>query len=88
MADATSGDVFPFSEAEVIFMKDLLYAALGLLSAAAAAFFMYSGVSQKVAEKTNTPFILFAIFGILTLVFGALFFSGRVNKQEEIHITE
>ena len=28
------------------------------------------------------------VFLIATLVFGALFFSGRVNKGEDIHITE
>lgn len=69
-------------------MKDLLYAGLGLLSAAVAAYFMWSYLSQKASEASSTPFILFAIFGVLALVFGALFLSGRVNKQEEIHITE
>jgi hypothetical protein len=28
------------------------------------------------------------LFGVLTLVFGGMFLSGRVNKSEEIHITE
>lgn len=28
------------------------------------------------------------VFLILTLVFGGLFLSGRMNKTEEIHITE
>lgn len=30
----------------------------------------------------------FIVFLIVTLVFGALFLSGRVNKGEDIHITE
>jgi len=30
----------------------------------------------------------FIIFLISTLVFGGLFLSGRVNKGEDIHITE
>ena len=30
----------------------------------------------------------FGMFLIVTLVFGALFLSGRVNKGEDIHITE
>ena len=30
----------------------------------------------------------FILFLILTLVFGGLFLSGRVNKGEDIHITE
>ena len=30
----------------------------------------------------------FVLFLIVTLVFGGLFLSGRVNKGEDIHITE
>ena len=30
----------------------------------------------------------FVLFLIATLVFGGLFLSGRVNKGEDIHITE
>jgi hypothetical protein len=30
----------------------------------------------------------FVVFLISTLVFGGLFLSGRVNKGEDIHITE
>ena len=30
----------------------------------------------------------FVVFLIATLVFGGLFLSGRVNKGEDIHITE
>ncbi len=28
------------------------------------------------------------IFGLLMVIFGAMFLSGRVNKTEDIHITE
>lgn len=28
------------------------------------------------------------VFAVLLIVFGAMFFSGRINKTEEIHITE
>ncbi len=28
------------------------------------------------------------VFALLMVVFGAMFLSGRVNKSEEIHITE
>lgn len=69
-------------------MKDLLYAVLGLLSAAAGAYFMYSYISQKANDASSMPFILAIVFIILALVFGALFLFGKVNKQEEIHITE
>ena len=33
-------------------------------------------------------FVGVVVFLILTLVFGALFLSGRLNKTEDIHITE
>lgn len=69
-------------------MKDLLYAVLGLLSVAGAAYFMYTYVTQNRNEASSTPFILFIVFAVLAIVFGALFLLGKVNKQEEIHITE
>lgn len=69
-------------------MKDLLYAVLGLLSVIGAAYFMYTYISQKPSEASSMPFILFAIFAILAIVFGAMFLLGKVNKKEEIHITE
>jgi len=28
------------------------------------------------------------VFAVLTIVFGGMFLSGRVNKGEDIHITE
>lgn len=88
MASVTSGDVFPFIKAEVIFVKDMLYAVLGLLSAAVAAYFMYSYISQKASEATSTSFIIAIIFAIAAIALGTLFVLGKVNKQEEIHITE
>ncbi len=65
-------------------MKDLLYAVLALIAAVTAVitFLNY----QKTA---NTMMIIVAVICfIATLGFGAVFLSGRVNKHEEIHITE
>ncbi len=37
----------------------------------------------------NTLYIIgTVVFGILFAVFGIMFLSGRVNKTEDIHITE
>ena len=37
----------------------------------------------------NTMYIIGAVvFAILMVVFGVMFLSGRVNKTEDIHITE
>ncbi len=65
-------------------MKDLLFAVLALISAviAVVTFLNY----QKSANQTM---IIIAIICIIaTLGFGAMFLSGRVNKQDDIHITE
>ena len=41
------------------------------------------------AKDGGTLFLVLGIvFGILFLVFGVLFMSGRVNKTDDIHITE
>ena len=66
-------------------MKDMLYAVLALITALIAAFFFYSYVKSE----EYTLYIVIAIIAvILTIVFGGLFLSGRVNKTEDIHITE
>ncbi len=70
-------------------MRDMLFAVLGLISAAVAAYFMYSYMhNQGRAEASMTPFIIAVIFALLALICGGLFLSNRVNRQEEIHITE
>lgn len=65
-------------------MKDMLYAVLALVTAVGAVFswFQYTG-------SANTLFlVVFGVLVIATIVLGALFLSGRVNKGEDIHITE
>lgn len=69
-------------------MKDLLYVVLGILSVAGAGYFFWSYTSQKPGDVSWLPFILFVIFAILAVAFGAMFLLGKVNKKEEIHITE
>ncbi|MEO6656090.1 MAG: hypothetical protein ABIO36_08405 [Pyrinomonadaceae bacterium] len=66
-------------------MKDMLYAVLALVAAVAAAFSFYKYTSSD----DNKVFLVGAIVGVLvTIVLGGLFLSGRVNKNEDIHITE
>jgi hypothetical protein len=70
----------------VIFVKDLLYAILALVSAVIAA---YCFVSFRGATDNKTMMMVVAIvFTLLALGFGTLFLMGRVNKNEDIHITE
>jgi sugar phosphate permease len=49
----------------------------------ALAFWMYRGSADN-----KLWLVLMILFLIGTLVFGGLFLSGRVNKGEDIHITE
>ncbi len=70
-------------------MKDMLYAVLALVFVIGAGIFFYLYVNQADAESASTvPFIGAIACTLATLIFGALFLSGRVNKTEEIHITE
>ncbi|HMQ04702.1 MAG TPA: hypothetical protein PKD26_12355 [Pyrinomonadaceae bacterium] len=56
--------------------------ALGSFILAALSFWQYRG------SAATMWLIGIILFLILTLVFGGMFLSGRVNKTEEIHITE
>jgi hypothetical protein len=52
----------------------------------AAAFSFYK---FQTTPDANTMYMVGGIvFAILAVVFGILFLSGRVNKTEDIHITE
>lgn len=62
----------------------MLYALLALVSAliAAGSFYFFQ-------RDGNTLLLVVAIvFVLLTVVCGVVFMSGRINKTEDIHITE
>lgn len=65
-------------------MKGMLNGLLAVASLALAVVFyvVYRG------NANNLYIILTIVFAILFIVFGGMFLSGRVNKTEEIHITE
>ena len=65
-------------------MKDLLYVVLALVSAAVAAYSFYSFQSSG----STTNLIVAIVFLILTIAFGIGYLYGRVNKTDDIHITE
>ena len=66
-------------------MKDMLYAVLALVSLVVAAFSFY----EYTTSADNKLYLAGAIvFVLLAVVLGGLFLSGRVNKNEDIHITE
>ncbi|MBK8466076.1 MAG: hypothetical protein IPL32_09605 [Chloracidobacterium sp.] len=43
---------------------------------------------QSMRDEGTMYLVGGAVFALLTVVFGAMFLSGRVNKSEDIHITE
>jgi CDP-diglyceride synthetase len=67
-------------------MKDMLFALLGLVAAALAAYFLYDFQHNKVDNANSL--IIGIIFAVVAIVFGGLFMFGRVNRHDEIHITE
>ncbi len=67
-------------------MKDMLFALLGLVAAGVAAYFFFNFQTDKVG---NSNYLLFGvIFAVVAIIFGGLFMFGRVNRHEDIHITE
>lgn len=66
-------------------MKGTLNGLLALVSLliAAGSFYMYTTGGGSALWLAGL-----AVFVILFLVFGGMFLSSRVNKTEEIHITE
>mgnify|MGYP006202907805 FL=1 len=63
----------------------MLFALLALVCAIAAAFSFYTYTNSN----DNKVYLAAAIvFALGTIVLGGLFLSGRVNKAEDIHITE
>ena len=70
----------------MIFVKGALNGLLAVISLilAAGAFYLY-----RASEPANTLYLVgLILFALLFVVFGGMFLSGRVNKTEEIHITE
>ncbi|MBX3293043.1 MAG: hypothetical protein KF881_09165 [Acidobacteria bacterium] len=65
-------------------MKDMLYAILALVSAVLAVVIFL----QYRASGELWQFVVFIVFLLATIGLGGLFLSGRVNKTEDIHITE
>ena len=69
-------------------MKDVVSLVVGLAAAGVAiwqgiVFFKTSG-----AQSGGTHAIYSGIAIVIAIICGAIFFSGRVNKEEEIHITQ
>ena len=62
-----------------------MYALLALVSLLVAVFSFYY---FQVKDGGTMFLVLGVIFALLTAVFGVIFLSGRINKTDDIHITE
>lgn len=69
-------------------MKDMLYAVIALIAIAVAVWQFIVFVGQPARSVSYTPIIIAGICALIALVCGGLFLSGRVNKTDDIHITE
>ncbi len=65
-------------------MRDVLFALLGLVSAALAAYFLY----KFQHNDDSTSLLIGIVFALAAIVLGGLFMFGRVNRHEDIHVTE
>lgn len=69
-------------------MKDMLFAVIALIAVGVAVWQFIVFVGQPPKSVSYTPIIIAGICALIALVCGGLFLSGRVNKTDDIHITE
>lgn len=71
-------------------MGNLLYGLIALVSFGVAIwlFLKDRGVEKAAADASSLSLIVAIILIVVGIVFGGLFLAGRVNKTEDIHITE
>jgi len=74
----------------VIFVKGTLGGLLAVVSLVlkALCFLMYTGRVSAASADNKLWLILMIIFLIATLVLGGMFLSGRINRNDDVHITE
>jgi uncharacterized membrane protein len=82
VAGRTLVSVTFFSGSEVTFM---LNGILAVISAIIAGFSFYKYTQS---DDNKLYLVMFIVFLLAFLGLGAMFLSGRVNKTEDIHITE
>jgi hypothetical protein len=68
--------------------KDILFVLLCLGAAAFAIWQAYIFFSAKGPEGPRAALIMAIAGAVVAGIFGVLFLAGRVNKEEEIHITQ
>lgn len=69
-------------------MKDALCILVGLIAVAIAVWQIWVYMAQKPNDVSTTHLIFAIIAAVVAVICGIFFMLGRVNKQEEIHITK
>lgn len=69
-------------------MKDMLYAGIGLIGAIVGIWQLVAFLNQGKIVDTYRPLIIAIVCILVAIICFGLFLSGRVNKEEQIHVTE
>jgi uncharacterized membrane protein len=69
-------------------MKDMLSILVGLIAIGLAVWQLYVYMNQKASDVSSSHLIFAIVAGVVAVICGIFFMLGRVNKQEEIHITK
>jgi uncharacterized membrane protein YidH (DUF202 family) len=69
-------------------MKDMLSIGVGIIAIAIGAWQMYAYITQPPKDPSSIHLIIAIAAIVVAIVCGIFFMLGRVNKQEEIHITK
>lgn len=74
----------------MIFVGNLLYGLIALVSFGIAIwlFLKDRGVAKAAGDESVLPLVAAIVLIVIGIIFGGLFLAGRVNKTEDIHITE
>jgi uncharacterized membrane protein HdeD (DUF308 family) len=69
-------------------MKDALCILVGLITVIIGGWQMYAYVTQSPKDPSSWHLIIAIAAIVIAVICGIFFMLGRVNKQEEIHITK
>ncbi|HKS26915.1 MAG TPA: hypothetical protein VJS44_03810 [Pyrinomonadaceae bacterium] len=69
-------------------LKDILSLVIGLAAAIFAIYEFVVFLRTPGAQSGTTNAILAGVGAVVAVICGVIFFAGRVNKEEEIHITQ
>ncbi|MBC7795876.1 MAG: hypothetical protein H7Z37_03275 [Pyrinomonadaceae bacterium] len=69
-------------------MKNVLYIVLTILAASVAAWRMYAFIIVPPSKQNYYDLAIALVCAVVAIAFAGLFFAGRVNQDEELHITK